>query len=76
MLSDLRSTEPAAATRALPPKSIITLVAPLRIDRRLGTQAAISCRVSGSLRLAAPMEHFVNDAVLGGPKLLVVEGEP
>jgi hypothetical protein len=37
MLSDMRSTEPAAATRVLPSQSVIALVARLRIDRRLGT---------------------------------------
>jgi hypothetical protein len=52
-----RSTEPVPATRVLPPQPIITLVARLRIDRRLETSAAVAkwAALSPPSRLAAPI---------------------
>jgi hypothetical protein len=48
----LRSTESALAYRALPPQLVITLVARMRIDRRLGQLRPQTGRpASGHLRL-------------------------
>jgi hypothetical protein len=63
-----RSTEPAFATRTLPFQSIITLVAHLGIDRRLGTLAAChrTARLPPAIsRLAAQTGASMVYTVLG-----------
>jgi CheY-like chemotaxis protein len=74
-----RSTGPVLAQRARPPQSIITLVARLRIDRRLGTPRGplrVAAPASGSFALSCATDAVMQATSLAGHSVLIVEDEP
>ena len=73
-----RSTEPAPAQRALPPKSIISFCCGVRIDRHLGTPAVQVTRPPclWQLALCRATGNRMQRPSLEGRSILIVEDEP